>query len=305
MNLWQEIKQSFKHGNNLNKLIYINVGVFLAIKLIAVFGAIFMIESHNVQKFITNIFILPAKVDILIFRFWTIITYMFSHEGFLHFIFNLLWLYWMGRIFIEYLNGKRLLTVYLTGGITGGILFILTYNLVNTLNPNAFAVFDSSYLIGASASIMAITFAIAAYLPDYRINLLFIGPVKLKWIALVSLLLDLTLVTGANWGGHIAHIGGSLFGLYWGLQLKQGKDITKKTTRLLDNFFTLFQKKSNMKVSYRNTNQTRTRASSGYTPTRSSQEEMDKILDKIKQSGYESLTQKEKEILLRMGNKKQ
>jgi len=304
MNLWQEIQYSFKQGTNLNKLIYINVGVFLLINLINLFGTIFLIDQYYIQKLITDIFILPAKLDILPIRSWTLITYMFSHEKFLHFLFNILWLYWMGRIFEEYLNGKRFLTVYLTGGIAGGLLFIIAYNLTNIINPAAFSIVDSSYLIGASASIMAITFAIAAYLPNYTINLLFIGPVKLKWIALVSLLLDIIFVTGANWGGNVAHIGGSLFGLFWGLQLKKGKDITKGVTRILDSFFSLFKKRNKMKVSYRNTSQTRTRASSGSSITRSSQEEMDKILDKIKQSGYDSLTEKEKEILLRMGNRK-
>lgn len=299
MNIWNDIKASYKKGSTLNKVLFINTGVFIAIRLLIMLVQMRVIPEGVYLNILHWGFTFPANATDALLSFWTAITYMFSHEGLRHFIFNMLVLYWLGRIFVEFLNGKRFLTVYILGGLSGAALFFISYNIFYFVESNH----QLHVLIGASASIMAVVFAVAAYLPDYSLYLILIGPVKLKWIALVSFIMDVLMLSD-NTGGHIAHIGGALFGLYWGLQLKKGTDIARGFTKFLDTFFSFFKPKSNLQTSYRNPNRQYGGSNYGSTMSKNDQNVMDRILDKIKQSGYDSLSEKEKEILFRMGNKK-
>jgi hypothetical protein len=190
----------------------------------------------------------------------------------------MLWLYWMGQIFEEYLGNKRTIGLYLLGGLTGGLLFVACYNLIPAFtNVNAAA---TSVVVGASASVMAIVVATATLLPDYTIPLMIIGPVKLKWIALFYSVIDFLGIAGTNAGGEIAHLGGALFGFIYIKQLQRGHDWIGGINKL-------FSPKPKMKVVSNSGNQ---RKASG-TPR---QEDVDRILDKISGSGYDSLTKQEK-----------
>jgi len=295
MSIINEIKHSFKIGSILTKLIYLNLGVFIAV---VVFGAISSLATGaGYVNWLTYFLSVPSSFQELLFKPWTLFTYMFTHEGLLHILFNVLWLYWMGRIFLEFLNGRRLLTLYLMGGISGAVLYLVLYSILPSLN-------GSALLMGASASVMAIVFGLASYMPNYKISLIFIGPVPLKVIALASFVLDmLALSQSKNMGGHIAHIGGALYGLYFGLSMSKGKDVTRSIANIGDKITGLFKPKSKLNVNYKNEQKT-TKHTTVERKNPVDQKRIDQILDKIHTSGYSSLTTEEKDILFRMSNKR-
>ena len=212
----QEFKRQFRKGSNLTKLIYINLAVFVLVKLFGVFAFLMQVNPWDFIHW----FALPADVSKLLHKPWTIISYMFLHEGFLHILFNLLWLYFGGQIFIQYLNSKQLVSTYVLGGIFGGLSYILAFNLFPAFQQNL----SQSMAIGASASVLALITAIATYVPNYSVHLTFLGRVKLKHIAIFSILLDIISIPKGNAGGHIAHLGGALYGFLYVQQLKSGKD---------------------------------------------------------------------------------
>lgn len=284
----EEIKYTFKKGSMLTRLIYINLGVFLIVKLLDGFALLMGLGDRNL---LVEWLSVPADLSQLIYKPWTVFTYMFLHHEFLHILFNMLWLFWMGKIFLEYLNGKQLLNVYLLGGISGALLYILAYNVF----PGFQQVLPVASALGASASVMAIVLATAIYVPNYTVHLMFIGPVKLKYIALISVVLDITLLTDGNAGGHIAHIGGALFGWLYISQFKKGTDVAKGFSKFLDQIASIFKRKSKLKVSYK-----RGETDIQYnTRKKTEQKEIDVILEKIAKSGYESLSKSEKDILFR------
>ncbi|MGD9992062.1 MAG: rhomboid family intramembrane serine protease [Salinivirgaceae bacterium] len=290
--IFDELKDTFKRGSMLTRLIYVNLGVFVMVKLVDAAYLLFAIQGSN---FLIDWLAAPAQFSQLLYKPWTIFTYMFLHQQFLHILFNLLWLYWLGKIFLEYLTGKQLLNVYLLGGLSGAAFYILAYNIF----PGFENALPFSYALGASAGVLAIVVAIAVYVPNYTIYLLFIGPVKLKYIALVSVLLDLILITDGNAGGHLAHLGGALFGYLFSSQLKSGTDLSKGFGKTMDTLADWFKPKSKLKVTYR-----RGETEIEYNARKQTeQKEIDAILEKIAKSGYESLSSKEKEILFRQSRK--
>jgi len=289
MSIADEIKQTFKSGSSLIKLIYINLAVFLIVNIVEVFY--FILSRHDSYSVFLLTFAVPADIHLLIRKPWTLITYMFLHKNFLHILFNLLWLYWFGRIFLEYLDGKKLIGVYILGGLSGAFLYILAYNIF----PVFFSQLKLSYALGASAAVMAIVISIAAYVPDYSVNLLFIGRVKIIYIAIIGFLATSLFDFSINTGGKIAHIGGALFGYLFTLQYRKGRDITRGFNRLLTAFFGLFKPRPKVSVSYK-------KSESDHDFNRRKKDEqaaIDRILDKIAKSGYDSLTKEEKEILFR------
>ena len=201
-------------------------------------------------------------------------------------------LYFGGTIFLNYLNGKKLVVVYLLGGLAGGLLYILTFNLLPVFNRMA----EVSIALGASASVMAILVAAATYVPNYMVRLMFLGNVKFKHIAIGYVVLDLVSIPQGNAGGHIAHIGGALFGFFYIQQLKKGRDFTLGFSRFLDYLKALFQPRKKMKVVYKK--QGKTKTDQVYNNQKiANQKKVDAILDKISKSGYDSLTTEEKAIL--------
>ena len=214
---------------------------------------------------------------------------MFTHYEVLHILFNLLWLYWFGRMFLNHFDQRKLLGVYLSGGIFGAILFMIAYNIFPYYADAA----SSSYLLGASASVMAIVFGVSFYAREEEVMLFLIGRIKIYYLAILTLLLDLLSITSGNAGGHLAHIGGALFGILFASRMRAGKDITRPLNRLIDKLANLFSRKPRMKVTYK-------RAETDYEYNARKQREaadLDAILDKLKRSGYQSLTSDEKKQL--------
>ncbi len=159
----------------------------------------------------------------------------------------MLWLWWFGKIFVDYFDQKRLVSVYIMGGLAGALLYIVSFNLF----PGFSGLINVSIALGASAAVMAIVVATAMYVPDYTVYLVFIGPVKIKWVALVIFLMTSLVDFSVNSGGKIAHIGGALMGLFYSASYKSGKDITRGITRFFDSVATWFKPKPKMKVTYK------------------------------------------------------
>jgi len=292
MGIADEIKLSFKNGSYLTKLIYINLAIWIMVRLIFV-G--FMLSGSDGSQ-ILGWLVLPASFDLFLTRPWTLITYMFLHFEFLHILFNVLWLYWFGKIFLEYHNQRRLLSLYLLGGLAGGLAFMISYNLVPVFKGSVLF----TQLLGASASVIAIVIAIAVYVPNHLIHLVFIGPVKIKWIAVISILLYIIGLSGSNAGGNFAHLGGALWGWLYMSQLMAGRDIASGFNRITDKFFSWMKPGRKLKVKYHFPN-----PDYDYNRKKNNQQaEINQILDKIGKSGYDSLTLEEKEFLFKMGGSK-
>ncbi len=220
---------------------------------------------------------------------------MFLHQSFIHLLFNMLWLYFGGQIFLSFFDNKKLISTYVLGGISGAVLFILSFNLFPvfaTALPNAVA-------LGASASVLAIIMAIATKSPNYSIRLLLIGNIKLKHIAIVSIVLDIMSIPQGNAGGHIAHLGGAFFGYLYVKQLNSGNDIANSFNKIMDNLNSYLKKDPKLKKAY-----SRKKSDQDYRKEKvQNQAKIDNILDKIAKSGYEGLTKEEKDILFKASKK--
>ena len=293
MTIFDEIKTSYKKGNILHKLIYINVAVFLSIHI----GVIFLVLLNRIERTesiieILNYLAVPSDLVSLAKRPWTVLTYMFTHGFLYHIVFNLLILYWFGRFFIEEYGVKKVFGIYILGGLAGALLFVGFYNIF----PFFEDVKTQSIATGASASVMAIVIAVAAIVPNRQMNLILLGPIKIVYIALFIFITSTILDFTDNTGGKIAHIGGALVGYFYAYYYKRGKDITRGFDRFMDSFSDMFRKKKNMKVTYK-----RTADDFEYNKQKAGeQKEIDRILDKISTGGYDSLTKSEKEKLFNM-----
>jgi membrane associated rhomboid family serine protease len=285
------LKQEFKQGTITNKLIYINVGIFLLFSILGVFSYLFQFDFQA----ILNKLYLPANPSILIKQPWSFLSYMFLHSGFLHLLFNMVWLHFGGKLFLQYLNPKQLLSAYILGGFFGGILFIIAYNYVPAFELLA----AQASAVGASASVLAIVIAIATYTPNYPVQFPFIGFIKLKYIAIFMVLLDILSIPKGNAGGHIAHLGGALFGYLYIKQLQTGNNLNINLSNFLERLINTFKTKSKLKKVHK-------RAKSDYefnAEKSAKQKEVDKILEKIANSGYESLSKEEKTTLFSASKK--
>ncbi|MBK5719369.1 rhomboid family intramembrane serine protease [Dysgonomonas sp. Marseille-P4677] len=281
------IKPILKRKDILIRLIVINICVFLVLTGINV-TKLFNVDITDI---VINYLAIPARLDILATRFWTPLTYMFVHENFLHILFNMLMLYWFGQIFLAYFGPKNLGSLYILGGFAGAALFVLSFNTIPL-----FVMMNGAPMIGASASVMAIIFAVAFYRPNQEVGLFFFGRIKIIYIALIIFVLDFVgLSSTSNPGGHVAHIGGAIMGYIYAKQYLRGKDITGWLSKIIDSIANLSKPKSQkkMKVKYN-----RTETDYEYNQRkRNESEEIDRILDKIKASGYTSLNTEEKKRL--------
>jgi membrane associated rhomboid family serine protease len=294
MGIWDDIRSTFKNGNNLTRLIYINIAVFILITIASVLG--FLLKNSILSEKALDILSVPSSLSVLLTRPWTLFTYMFTHKDVWHILFNMLWLYWFGRIFLEYLDQRKLVAVYLLGGISGAVLYILSFNIF----PVYTDVVAESVAIGASASVMAIVIAIAAYVPDYTVQLLLFGRIKIKYMALAIFVLTSVMDFSTNSGGKLAHIGGAFFGYIYTMNLRHGKDIGKGFNKLLDFFATLFKPRKKLKVTHK-----KVATEYEYNKIKSDhQKDINNILDKISKGGYDSLTKEEKEKLFKESQKK-
>ena len=297
-----DIKTFFK-SSMVNRLLVINVAVYLLISIAGIFTFLFgyvgLAESVG-----NNILALPAAPGKLLWRFWTPITYMFTHFGFWHLLGNMLWLYFMGQMFLMVFDNKQLFGTYILGGLSGALLYILCYNVFPVFSQAVTA----STCVGASAAVTAIVIAICVMRPNMEIRIFGIIPMTLKWLGILYVVFDVLQITGDNSGGHIAHLGGAIFGALFAWQYSNGKDLTKGFNNLMDKIVTLLPsanqsgKKRKMRVVYNDTNHSASNSDFNRTSAEN-QHRMDEILDKISQSGYQSLTKEEKEFLFKMGRK--
>lgn len=285
------IKNSFLTGSTLTKLIYINIGIYLLVKIAEILFFL-MGQQFGVDQIIINYLGVPADTQHLLIYPWTLITYMFIHVGFSHLLFNMLWLYWFGKIFLEVFDSKKLLSTYIVGGLAGAVLYIVAYNTLPAFQDIKFA----SRAIGASASIMAIVFATCVSRPQLRINIFLIGSVKLLNLALIMVIIDLFSISSGNAGGHIAHLGGALYGVIYALTSSPNSTSKGIFSNLFVGIKKLFSSNRQVNVKYDNSTDY---SSSKSENNKGKEDEINAILDKISKSGYESLSAREKKILFK------
>lgn len=289
------LRYHYTTGSMLIKLIFINVGVFLLLRIGAVICALSGISDAWFLHWVE----LPSDPMLLARMPWTVITYMFAQYDALHILFNMLWFYWFGQIFMLTDTSRRMVALYIYGGIAGAALFMAAYNLLPAFSG------VTGWLIGSSASVIAIVTATAIAHPDYKVGLLFLGDVSLKWIAIATIGIDLLSIGGSNAGGHVAHLGGAAMGALYGCMLNNGRDITKPFNKLMDSIANALKA---ITAPRQHSNDSRhggptaqRKASYGSKTTSSSnanaETTLDEILDKIKKSGYTSLTADEKRRL--------
>ena len=287
-NILDVLKSFFLQKNMLSRLMLINIVIWLICSFISVFTWLFNISDIS---FVTKLFAVPSDISALAEKPWSVFTYMFLQEQFGHLFFNMLMLYYGGKIFLQYFSEKQLLLTYIFGGLFGALFFILAFN--------AFPVFEDmkghDFALGSSASVLSILIAAATYRPDYTLNLFLLGQVKMKWVAIVFVVIDFLSITKGNSGGHIAHLGGALWGFLYAFMLKSDFDIYK-----------IFKKKAKIRVKTVNSENyhRRPKTDEQYNAERAQeQEDVDRILEKIAKNGYSSLSDKEKEFLFRQSKK--
>ena len=275
MELKDKLKYSLSVMGQLQKLIVINIIFFIIPLLLNTFLWLFELKDISILDY----FVVEADLMSLIFKPWSLITYGFLHGSFSHLFWNMIMLFYFGNILVNYFGDKRLLNVFFNGILFGGIIYIISYNL--------FPVFTgvSSKMIGSSAGVMAILFYITSYNPNHTIRFFFVN-IKLLYIAVFLLLMDIIQIPVENSGGHIAHLGGALTGF---LMFRSFKGID-----FVDIYTNLSTRKNNKKIKRNKT----------FSGSNFDQKKIDSILDKISESGYESLTKEEKNYLFKASNKK-
>ena len=281
-NLFEDLKYKvFKSGNPVFFYIGINVLIFLVVALAGIPFFLSGSGDGNFSMLVREYAGFPAALSKLPFRFYTILTYQFVHDGLMHVLFNMLWLYWLGNIFLDFLKPRQFHFVYLSGGFAGAVIYALAYNVF----PVFAGSISSATIVGASASVMAIIVATATLLPDYSMRLLLLGDVKLKYLAAAYIALDLIGIGTVGAGGSFSHLGGAVMGFTYIKMLQNGKDWSN-----------LFKRKSKLRV-VRNDN--KNTATSKNATVGVNQGEIDAILDKISRTGYDKLTREEKETLFK------
>ena len=298
--MFKDYINRIKSSDIVGKYIFANVAVYVFVLFIGVFSVLF--NAGGGVNGVVRLFELPASLPLLLQRPWTIVTYMFLHEHFMHILWNMVALYFFGRIFLNFYSVRHFVGVYIMGGLFGGAAFVLSYNLFPYFAPYV----GSSFLVGASASVLAVVVASAVRSPEYRIKLFLIGSVKLSTFALVTVAISFLMLSGDNAGGNFAHLGGAFAGWLMAYMLNKGKDITAFVNRPIDWVVTLFkskpaQKRKKEKFTYAKTGRN---ADYEYNARKKETEAaVDKILEKIKKGGYSSLTEEEKKRLFEASGK--
>lgn len=283
-----QLKNFFRSKTFLSNIILINIAVWAIMLLLNVVGFLFSVSNATLEGYVYNFFALSSNISHTLFHPWTLVSYMFLHADIFHLLFNMLMLYVAGILFSQYLGQRKLITTYFASGIVGGLLFIIAWNIFP-----AFA-YNSSFAVGASAAVLGIFVAIATYIPNYTMNLILIGNTKIKYIAIALVVIDLFSISKGNAGGHIAHIGGALYGF---LSIYLSRKIKIKQPKIKF-------KKNNTKAKSQTTQHQRPLSDEEYNRRRAEeQKKIDSILDKISKSGYDKLTKEEKEFLFKSSNK--
>ena len=292
-----KIRYKIQMASVTEKLIAVNVLIFILFFLFRTIAYLFQFPS----EFLIEWFVFPKEPMEFLMKPWSIITYSFLHSGIWHILSNMLILYFSGIYFLNYFSPKRLLNYYFLGVIIGALVYMLSYNLFP-----AFQGTGKSYLMGASAGVMAVLIGIASYIPNMRVRLMFLGNIKFWWIAAFLVIIDIIQIPMGNAGGHLAHLGGAALGYLYTNQLQKGNDIGKWFENIVDSIASLFkpkERKARMKTVHRTGKATTKKQP----PKRNNfdkgdkQKRVDAILDKISKSGYESLSKAEKDFLFQAG----
>ncbi len=300
-----DFKNAWNKPNNAPaQLIIINIIIFLFLGVLLVFSRI--AGAEGAFDFVYNQFSIPPIFTDFLTRPWTLITYSFAHSltGIFHILFNMLIFYWFSRLIVEYLGNQKVISLYVLGALAGGVAYLIVYNVIPFYVDSAPNI---SGMVGASAAVYATVVAAATLIPNYTFYLLFLGPVKIKYIAAFYIVISFLGSVGANAGGNVAHLGGAFIGYLYVRQLQGGTDLGAWVIQFMDFVKSFFVRKPNIKVTHKKetVHSQRTRRA----PSRStgggdaSQEEIDAILDKISQHGYESLTKTEKQKLFNASKK--
>lgn len=288
MNLMDNLKQTYRQGNAVTRLIYINVAVYLLLHIFIIAMKLFTLNG----EFVVTWLALPSDPGTLLYKPWTFISYMFLHQDFFHILFNMFALYWFGKLFLTYFTEKQLFGLYFFGGLVAGLFYVIAYNFFPLFSQLS----DISILMGASGSIMAIIVATAVQSPNLEMRFMLLGTVKLKYIAIVAVLISFFGITSSNAGGELAHLGGALYGYFFIVSLRRGKDHTRNFNRLMDAISNIFKPRK-LKVKH-TANAGRKMSDAEYNMQKAKKmADVDRILDKIKTSGYGSLTPEEKKKL--------
>lgn len=293
--MFKQYLNMFRSADIVGKFISANVVIHIFLVLIGVFSV--LMNQPGIADDVRRWFELPASATQLLQRPWTLFTYMFLHQGLLmHILWNMFALYVFGRIFLNFYSARHFIGTYLLGGLSGALFYVVAYNVF----PYFSGVVGSSYLVGASASVLAIVTAAAVRCPDFRLNMLFFGSVKLSTFALVAVLVSVLMLSGDNAGGNFAHLGGAFGGMLVAIALGRGTDITELVNRPLDWFASLFKRRSKKAKKGKFTYTKGSKRSDDYeynARKKSDEAQIDKILEKIKKGGYASLTDEEKKRL--------
>lgn len=288
--IFNDLRNAFSKPNNgLLKIILINVIVYLVLLLTNVIFT--LAEMPSVYHAVLDQLLLPASIGEFLQKPWTLITYFFTHEGFLHILFNMLFLYWFGSLIMEFLGSEKFVNLFILGGLFGGLFYITLYNTLPYFADQV----ATSRMLGASGGVFAVVVGAATFMPNYTIALILLGPVRIKYIALFYVLYSVARATGSNAGGEMAHIAGAAIGFLFIKQLQRGNDMGRPITSVLNFFKNLFTRKPKVKVAYKSSYKTNGHRNSK--TFKNKQEEIDAILDKISDSGYDSLTKEEKQKL--------
>ena len=300
--LFERAKYDAFKGDYLTRLLYLNISVFLLFALTNAFTSLFTGNFGLIPNLADDLLALPSDPLRLLLRPWTILTYMFTHFGFRHILFNMIVLYFSGKILMEYLGEKRMLALYIYGGIGGGLLYIILYNLSPILGQGS--------MVGASAGCIAVLVAGALYMPQMPVRLWGIFEIKYWMLAAGIVTLDVLNLTGSNAGGHIAHLGGAIVAFFFIRSMRQGHEWNVYLFQIIDAVRNmLFRPKSKKKrrgfsfgessyVNYEEVKKTKGSSSKSTQDTA----KMDAILDKIKEKGYDSLSKEEKAYLFKISN---
>jgi membrane associated rhomboid family serine protease len=304
--IWKDLQWQYKFGSPLIKIIFINAFIFIAINFLLIID--FFVKS-NLGDFVVEHLSFKANRELL-YQPWSILSYQFTHVGFMHILFNMLWLYWFGNIISDFIGKNKILPIYILGGFFGAIFYSIITILLQYTRPD---LSTNGIMYGASAGVMAIVIATATLAPNYEIRMLFLGNVKIKWIAFVTILLDILMIRDGNLGGHLAHLGGAFFGWIYIIQLRNGRDFAHTFYSVIDFFKNIFKKKPKLKVVHKQKekvfahdekkqqqNQKQTQQQHHSMNKQEKQKQLDTILDKINSSGYDSLSKDEKDFLFQM-----
>ena len=292
---FHEIKGFFLRGSALSRLIALNIAVFVLISILRVL--LFLFNEPVLRDALSEWLGVSSNFYVIALRPWTLITYMFLHYDLFHIFFNMIVLYVVGRLFSDFIGSDRLIPTYLFGGIAGALFYVIAFNIFPAFSD----VVSYSIAIGASASVLSIFVAIAAYMPNYRLPLFLIGSIRLKYIAIFFVVIDIISIDQGNPGGHLAHLGGACWGFVYASLLRKRLDPARGFGKWIDAAGHLVSRKPRLRVEY---HRDRPLSDEEYNDIRAEERKrMDEILDKISKAGYDSLTSEEKRFLFKFGEK--